>query len=102
MLPKSSKHYIQPTASKLNLDIELVEDAVGFYYTFLRRALVDLAHYNIQIEGLGSFKIKQKELPKLMKKYSNHLGAIEPDTFNRMAIIKETEAKLAKVLQAQE
>ena len=101
MLPKSSKHYIQPTASELDLDIDLVQDVVSYYFILLRKALTNLDHYNIQVENLGTFKIKKNELPKLKHKYENHLNILQPETFNQMATKKDIEAKLEKVLTLQ-
>jgi nucleoid DNA-binding protein len=102
MLPKNNKHFLQPTSEKLDLNLTLVEDVVSFYYTELRKALSNLECHNIQVEGLGSFKIKNKELPKLVKKYENHLNVLKPETFNQMAIKKDIEEKLYKVFKAQE
>lgn len=76
----------------------VVEDIISFYYTQLRKALVNLECHNIQVENLGSFKVKQKELPKLIKKYEKHLSVLEPETFNQMAIKKDIEERLEKVL----
>ena len=45
MLPKSSKHYILPTAADLNLNPQLVEDVVAFYYSKLRNSLSNLDFY---------------------------------------------------------
>ena len=101
MLPKNNKHFVQPTSEKLSLNLTLVEDVVSFYYTELRKTLSNLECHNIQVEGLGSFKIKNKELPKLIKKYENHLNVISPETFNQMAIKKDIEDKLNKVLNVQ-
>ena len=102
MLPKSSKHFEQPTSEKLGLPLTLVGDVISFYYTELRKALTNLESHNIQVESLGLFKIKRKELPKLKSKYENHLSVIKPETFNQMAIKKDVEDKLDKVVKAQE
>jgi hypothetical protein len=51
--------------------------------------LVELVHFNVTIENLGSFRIKRKELPLLVKKYNKHLGILTKDTFNQMALKKE-------------
>ena len=55
MLPKNNKHFIKPTADKLDVDVELVEDAVRFFYSEVRKTLVEMKGPNIQIENLGSF-----------------------------------------------
>ena len=101
MLPKSSKHYIQPTAEKLGHTETLVSDAVHFFYSNLRKALSELKHYNIQVPNLGSFKVINKEIPKLEKKLSGHLDTIEPTTFNQMSLQKDLEARLNKVHKLQ-
>ncbi len=74
MLPKSSKHFIKPTADQLECNLTLVEDAVGFFYQELRRNLVEMKHPNIQVQNLGSFKAKTNELPKLIAKYQRPSG----------------------------
>lgn len=99
MLPKNSKHFIKPTADRLDLDAELVDDAVSFFYSSLRKTLVEMKGPNIQVDNLGSFKAKPNELPKLASKYKKHLEVLEPETFNQMAIKKDLEIKLERVLK---
>ena len=101
MLPKKSNHFIKPTADELGCDVELVEDTVGFFYSFLRKNLIELTGPNIQVENLGSFKIKPKELPKLVAKYKTHLGVLKPETFNQMVVKKDIELKLVRVTNLQ-
>lgn len=101
MLPKNSKHYIIPTATDLNIDAELVEDVISFYYMSLRKSLSNLECHNIQVEGLGSFKAKNKELPKMIDKYEKHLSILKTETFNQMAIKKDIEERLKSVKDLQ-
>ena len=96
------QHFFQPTSESLNLNINLIEDAVSFYYSELRKTLSNLKFHNIQVESVGSFKIKYNELPKLIKKYEKHLAVITPDTFAQMSIKKDIEEKLSEVLHAYE
>lgn len=102
MLPKSSKHFIHPVAQNLGVDQQLVEDAVSFYYSTLRKALSNLDCHFIQVENVGLFKAKTKELPKLVHKYEKHLSVIKPETFNQMAIKKDIETKLDRVYHLQQ
>lgn len=103
MLPKNSKHFIKPTADSLEKDVELVEDLLTFYFQELRKSLVNFKHYNIKVEGLGTFKVKKKELSKLYMKHTNHLNVLkEPRTFREMSIKKDTEEKLEKVTSLQD
>ena len=85
-----------PTAEELGKDTQLVADAVSFYYSTVRKALVDLKHMNIQVENIGQFKVKRGEVPKLINKYEKHLSVITKDTFSQMQLRKETELKLEK------
>jgi nucleoid DNA-binding protein len=101
MLPKNSKHFIKPTADELDCSPELVDDAVSFFYSELRKNLIDMTGPNIQIENLGSFKTKPNELPKLIVKYQTHLDVLKPETFNQMKLQKDLETKLEKVLGLQ-
>lgn len=97
MLPKSSKHFIQPTAEVLGYDYQLVADVTGFFYSELRKALVNMKGPIIKVDNLGSFKAKTRELPKLIHKYEKHLAVLQPETFNQMAIKKDLEIRLEKV-----
>tara|TARA_R110000751_G_scaffold173976_1_gene280383 strand:- start:765 stop:1151 length:387 start_codon:yes stop_codon:yes gene_type:complete len=97
MLPKKSKHFIQPTAEELNIDVTLVDDAISFFYLELRKSLVNLKSNVIHVDKLCTFKAKSSELPKLMIKYTKHLAVLKPETFNQMAAKKDLEGKLEKV-----
>ena len=101
MLPKNSKHFIQPTADKLNCDTELVDDVVSFYYSHVRKNLIEMTGFNIEVVGLGSFKVKRNELPKLVAKYTKHLEVLKPETFNQVRVQKSIQLKLDRVLNLQ-
>lgn len=101
MLPKNSKHFIQPTADELDCDADLVGDVVSFFYKDVRKNLVEMSSPNIQVENLGSFKAKKNELPKLVAKYTKHLDVLKPETFNQVTLQKNIQTKLEKVLGLQ-
>ncbi len=96
MFPKNSKHYIVPTAEELEKDTQLVEDVVSFYYSTLRKSLVDMVGINIQVENLGQFRVKKMDVSKVVEKYKKHLSMITKDTFSQMQLRKEIELKLEK------
>lgn len=102
MLAKSSKHYIKPTAEDLNQDLDLVKSVLSFYYKTVRKTLSDLKCQIVQIEELGSFKIKKRELPKLIDKHTSHLAVLTKETFNQMTLKKEVEERLEKVISLQQ
>ena len=101
MLPKNSKHYILPTAEELDLNPQLVEDVVSFYYSRLRAALVNLDYFAIKAENLGTFTAKKKELPRLYAKHSKHLSVLKTDTFRQMQTKKQVQKKLERVQRLQ-
>jgi len=101
MLPKSSRHFVQPTADELNLSPDLVDDAVTFFYSKLRKRLTDMKDPRIQIENLGTFKVKPRELRKLIAKYTNNLAVLKPESFNQMRFQKKLQLRLLQVKQLQ-
>lgn len=97
MLPKSSRHFLQPTSEELGYDLQLVDDVTGFFYTEVRKALVEMRGPIVQVPNLGSFKAKPGELPKLIHKYEKHLTVLQPETFNQMATKKDIGIRLERV-----
>lgn len=102
MFPKNSKHYIVPTAEELGKDTQLVEDVVSFYYSTLRKSLVDMIDMNIQVENLGQFRVKKLSVIKVVEKYEKHLSVLTKDTFSQMQLQKELLAKLEKAKRLSE
>ena len=97
MLPKNSMHFIKPTADRLDCSVQLVDDVVSFFYSDVRRSLTEMEGPNIQIENLGAFKAKPKELPKLVAKLTKNLEVLKPETFNQMTMQKNLTLKLKRV-----
>ena len=101
MLPKNSKHFVIPTAEKLGINVNIVEDVITSYYSELRKSLVNCDHHTYQIEGLGIFKVKLRELPKLLARYYKHVEVLKTETFNQMVLKKDIENKLARLQHLQ-
>ena len=100
LTPKNHKDYIDPTAEELDVSPFLVEDCVSFFYSKVRKSIASVSHMNIHVSGLGTFKVKRKELVKLQKKYENHLNLLNnPENFNQMKTKKEIEHKYQQVLR---
>lgn len=101
LLPKSYRHYLQPTAEKLNISVDLTEAVSTFFYSELRKALIDMKGYHINVDNFGMFRAKTDELPKIILKYTKHLNALEksPYTFSQMGIKKDLEIRLEKALR---
>jgi len=99
LLPKNSKHFIQPTADELNYDKTIVEDVISFFYEDVRRTLVEMRGPNIQVENLGSFKVRNNKIPKLINKYEQYLNTLDKKEFSQVAIIRSVEKRLEKTLR---
>jgi nucleoid DNA-binding protein len=103
LIPKSHKIFIKPTAEELSVSETLVEDVVEFFYSDVRRTLNELKSFNVKIDNLGTFKIKEKELGKLKSKLEGHLKALEdPESFNQMRIRKDVKIKYDKIRKVSE
>jgi nucleoid DNA-binding protein len=97
--PKSYKEYLQSTADQLNVSKSAVEDSIDFFYSRVRKSLIDMKHKNVHVHNFGTFKAKKSELDRLYKKYKNHLSILEnPETFSQMKIKKDVEEKFQKVM----
>lgn len=99
LLPKKAKTFIKPTAEKLGVDEELVEDIVNFYWKEVRKSLSDLKSPRIMVANLGSFNIKHWLLADLVKEYQKRIDSTNPDkmTFQAHAIKKDVEDRLVMV-----
>ena len=98
MNPKKSKDFIKPTSEILDLPLELVDDAVSFYWLNVRKELSNLESPSITINELGIFKVKFNKLSKLKSKYQYYIDNV--DTINirnsKKELIKEAETKIQK------
>ncbi len=98
MNPKSYKEFIPITADELDIKKSVVEDCIDFFYSRVRKSLVDMTHKNVHVHNFGTFKAKKNELDRLYKKYQSHLSILEnPETFSQMKIKKDVEEKFQKV-----
>lgn len=102
MVPKKSAELIVHTAKVLDQDINLVKDFTSFYWSEIRKALVDMKDINIYVDNLGTFKAKTWKVAELQQKYEDileHYARTEQAkmSFLKCTIQKEIEAKLIKV-----
>lgn len=95
--PKKGKDISKKTAKILDLDEELVEDVISFFWSELHRSLTDLEHPRIEIPNFGTFKIKPWMLEHTLDKYKRQLAKGAPTTFNRMQRYKGIEFRADKV-----
>lgn len=102
MVPKKSVEMIAYTAKALDVDLNLVKDFTSFYWSDVRKALIDMRDVNIYVDNLGTFKAKTWKVDELQQKYEDMLGHYakaqqDKMSFLKFTIQKEIEVKLDKV-----
>lgn len=107
MIPKKASNFILPTAKATDSSEELVKAVTSFYWTEVRKSLIEMRGHNIFVEGLGTFRVKHWKIPEVEAKYAGMLGRYQEMaetnklTFQRFAIKKEIEIRLERVQRLQ-
>lgn len=98
MNPKKAKTFILPTAKKLNVDSELVESLMDYYWKEVRRSLSELKAPRISIANFGTFRIKSWKLDEQRMKYQYYLDKNSDDlTFSRHRIRTDIEQRVSEI-----
>jgi hypothetical protein len=102
MLPKNSKHFIQPTAEELELDINLVNDIVNFFYEQVKRDLNNLVHHNVHVDSLGTFFVVNARITPLIERHKKHLEVLTRESFDQISIKKNVEKRYNDLINLSE
>ena len=97
MNPKKSKEFIKEVSEELNVDKDLTEDLVDFYYKECREVLSNLLHIRLNIEGLGHFVSRPNLMEKAISRYTKALKNHDTSTFAAYYNKKGLEKKLELV-----
>ena len=97
MNPRKYKVLIEKTAKEMDIDVVLVQDITSFYWSRLRKALLNLEHPTINIEGLGRLTIRPIKLKDTTTEYKAILQHINPKYFHNVHRIKDLEIKIEKL-----
>ena len=81
MNPKKHKNLLKNLHEDLGLDQDLVELAMDFYWSNVRKTIISVAYPRINIENLGIFEVKLKTLQKTIFKYENSLQKLANANF---------------------
>lgn len=96
--PKKAKTFILPTAKKLNVDSELVENLMDYYWKEVRKALSELKAPRVTIANFGSFRIKSWKLDEQRLKYQYYLDKTVDDmTFATHKIKSDIEKRVNEI-----
>jgi hypothetical protein len=99
MNPKKVKKIYEAVAEDLNLNKDLVEDLVEFYYKDVRKLLTNLEHPRINVDGLGQFVAKPKTVSNAIEKISKSLDDHDTSTFKAYHNKKAMEVKLDQLIK---
>lgn len=104
MKPKRPRDLIKPTANQLNMSQQLVEDVISYYWATLQKALSNIESASVRVTGLGTFKVRYKNIDSVKRKYENYLNELDKldkMTFNKHSLKKLSEFKLNRLEQIQ-
>ena len=96
MVPKKAKDFKPETAKDLNLPEDMVSKLIDFYWEKIRKDIITLDFYNINIINLGTFKVKHWKIDETIEGYNKLIAAME-GKFSAYAIKKEYEARIEKL-----
>ncbi len=99
MNPKKVKKIYEAVAEDLNLNKDLVEDLVEFYYKDVRKLLTNLEYPRINVDGLGQFVAKPKAVSGSIEKITKSLDDHDTSTFKAYHNKKAMEVKLDLVIK---
>lgn len=102
MNPKAAKTLYKEVAKELNIEEEFLRDVVETYWKMIRNLLSTLDYPNIKVTGLGMFRVKVKALEKHRTELEAKLRMITPNTFQKMAMVKDYEEQFSRVLHMEE
>tara|TARA_R110002020_G_scaffold473877_2_gene703828 strand:- start:478 stop:852 length:375 start_codon:yes stop_codon:yes gene_type:complete len=94
MNPKKSKDFIEEIGENLDLDKQLLEDLIDFYYKECRQVLSNLKCTRLDIQGLGHFVSRKNLVNKAVTKCTKSLKNHDTSTFAAYYNKKNLETKL--------
>ncbi len=102
MNPKKAKTVLKDLHYELDLEENLVNDILDFYWQHVRKTIVTAAHPRINIENLGIFQVKYKSLDKTITKYDNAINKLGTENFNKYTKYDNMKSRLEILLKLKE
>ena len=102
MNPKKAKTALKDLHYELDLEENLVNDILDFYWQHVRKTIVTAAHPRINIENLGVFQVKYKSLDKTITKYDNAITKLGTENFNKYTKYDNMRSRLDILLKLKE
>jgi hypothetical protein len=102
MIPKKPKQIVKIVSEELDVPQELVDDLSTFYYKTLRKKLSNVEGLKYNVNGLGSFLIRNTGVNKAIRKFESMKKGMGDATFNNYHNRKIIESRLEKLYQINE
>ena len=102
MNPKKAKSVIKDLHHELDLNENLVNDIIDFYWLHVRKTIVTAAYPRINIENLGIFQVKYKALDKTITKYENAINKLGTENFHKYAKYDNMKSRVDILLKLKE
>lgn len=80
----------------------LVTDVLDFYWGSVRKNIISVAYPRINIENLGIFQIRVKNLDKIISFYKNKLDYLDKNNFAKYAKYHNMSQRLTILEKAKE
>lgn len=97
MIPRKVKTLYPKIALEEGVSLEAVTDIVAFFWRDVKRMLEEPECINVQIEGLGTFEARKKQIIYLVDKYKGLVKNMKPTTYSRYTLLDITTKKLEKL-----
>jgi nucleoid DNA-binding protein len=94
MTPKKANKLYKELTKEFEIQEDLAEDLIEFYYKSLRKKLSSLTDLRINVDGLGHFVIKIQKVKKSIPHYEKILKNHDTSTFGAYHNKKSVEEKL--------
>lgn len=94
MTPKKANKLYKELTKEFEVQENLTEDLIEFYYKTLRKELSNLSNLRINVDGLGHFVIKIQKVKKAITQCEKSLENHDTSTFGAYYNKKNIEEKL--------
>lgn len=102
MRPKSHNKFKEGIAEEVGVHSAVVDDFVTFYFGKVRKALSNLDHTRVNVEGLGTFYLRKNKLDKAIKKNKSILGNLAKRTYAGFAKSEDIQKNILQMETAME
>lgn len=94
MIPKKANKLYSQVAEDLNIEEDLVDKFIEYYYKTIKEHLADLKHPRINVDGLGHFNAMHSIVKSRITKFTKSLDNHDTSTFKAYHNKKSLEIKL--------